>query len=174
MSWTRIIFEHTVKTHAMPTTYADAIVEEYRAQGIGLHPGFEDNRIYAVQPVTEWGFDLGGSCIMGRPFEVFNVDGLSFELPSEEVGTFYEYWLKEALRYTASGLPYYKLKGSGCLVVTPTMYAMLLHDMQARIPAAEARSEAFLLEWTQKHPPVSSPFVTPELADKINSKRRGN
>lgn len=56
----------------------------------------------------------------------------------------------------------------------PSDYTRLLADMWARLPAADTRSEAFLLEYTQQNAPIDSRYVAPELAEKLNSKRRGN
>lgn len=177
MTWTRVIFEHTVKTHAMPTEFVEDVVTEYEAEGIKLHPGFEGHAIQPVQLVSEFGFDLGGSAIMGRPFEVFLVDGLHFSLPSDEIQKFYEHWVgygTQPVRLTRSGRRYRKLKGTGCLIVQPAEFDLLLHDMFDRIPAAEERSEAFLLEWTKRTKAIEHKHVTPEFAERLNSKRRGN
>lgn len=166
-----------VKTHTMPEVFYNEIVGEYLAQGHPLHPG--GGAFVNPSQITEWGFDLGGMAIMGRPFEVFDVDGLAFSLPSEEIERFYNYWTRksddERIRYTpVSRRPYVKLKATGCLVVTPESYTRLIEHMRLRMPAAYQRSEEFMLEWTKKTKPTNHPGIAPELIERMNSRRRGN
>lgn len=181
--WIRVMFDGgphveqlgVVKTHAIQAEFYDEIVGSYLAQSHVLHPGIPGTEFMNPKVVTEWGFDLGGSSIQGRPYEVFDVAGLAFSLPSEEIQKFHSYWQNITPRLTATKRVYVKLKGSGCLVLTPELHTKLVGDMKVRIPAAEARSETFMLEWTQKHSPMQhGRGLAPDFVERLNSKRRGN
>lgn len=176
MTWTVAVFDHTTKTHAMPTELADALIYDLRARhGSELRessPGLPENPHIA----TEFAMDLGGPCLVDRPEETFEVAGLKLWIPCNQLHLFAESWRDSEVRaIAATRREYVKLYAHyACLVVLPAQFADLITAMRARMPAAHERNETFLEEWTRKHPPISPGRIGPDLANHINSWRRGN
>ena len=123
------------KTHAVPATFADALVAEMHERG------FEGE--IARHSINRCGLDRGGMCFADRPWERFQFAGIDFSVPSEHVAHFHARLIELTPRQFGSRI-YYKLHCYwNCIVLTPALRRQLLRSLQRRIDRAEARATAF-------------------------------
>ncbi len=157
MKFYRILFENA-KTHFVGETLKEPLVAEMIERE---HPpkdlpegslDDEDKRI-AIREVTEWGIDLGGSCLIGQPEEVIHgLWGLQkFDIWSDHVGTALAEWTSAKLRTFATGEPYYKFHGRWhALVLTPDQADELIFWLMRIYPSAERRANAHVENWKRE------------------------
>lgn len=132
--WRFIRFEGAI-CHTVPVELEAGIVDDLVRRDCDLH---------SVQPVTGSSIDIPGPVCVDRPWETFDVDGLSLDIPCEDVEALADYLGGLQVRHTRDNEPYYKMHGfMRCLVLTPIQRDDLHMQMVERIPGADARSSEF-------------------------------
>jgi hypothetical protein len=155
------------KSHGIPAylqqTLLDDLSEREEQKG---HGDLE----FEAKDTTTCGIDMPGMVAMNRPWMTFQIDGLSIDIPCEDVLEFIEQlkaapmrtWTKGTTEYVGSS--YYKLHGfHKCIVLTPDLRAELLTQLESNLEEAEAQSKAF---WADRKLPS-------QVLQEANAKAHG-
>lgn len=133
------------KSHGVPVYLVQALLDDLRARQEG------DGEVeYTEKDTVHCAIDQPGMVCMDRPWMTFQVDGLTIEIPCEDVLSFYTQ-LKNlpAREFTHGksmgvGMTYYKLHAfHKCLVLTPDVRQELLDQLGERAMEAEVQATAF-------------------------------
>lgn len=140
MIWRRFAFTGH-KTHAVTADLEAPLLAEMTSRGAKLASNLG---IPNPKPITDWGFDLGGGCYVGRPIEDFSWCGLSLWVPSEDVDAVIGRVAQLEVRRFATGERYMKLHHwHFCTVMTPAQVADLIVLLSARADGAAERTRLF-------------------------------
>lgn len=109
MDWVRIVFEHSL-VHAMPASFTEALIAEMAGRGcpVALDPALPGRP--DIKLIKEWGFDLGGSCVIGTPYIHLELDGLDVAVPCDMLDEICNRLRALPVRVFATGAEYVKAK----------------------------------------------------------------
>lgn len=138
------------KTHIMAPAHVNVIVADLLDRG---------HAVESHKTVKEAGVDYGGMMIAGRPWEEFRLrGGFILGMPSAHVKDFAERAARAEVRCSRGdqhapgrcrGVHYVKLHSYwNCVVLTPAQRDQFVAAAARRLPAADARYEAFMTECT--------------------------
>jgi len=158
--WLWLTFDdHKVKPHALPASLYRPLLADIR--------GRNHDVAHKIKPVGPEGMSMDepGMMAIDRPYEHFEIAGLSLQLPSEDCAAFLSRLRRmEPRHFAPAPIPYYKLHDwRCCLVLRPPHYTRLVIDLGTRLPLAEANALAFYA----KRQPIS------EILREANARTAG-
>lgn len=140
-------------SHGVPVYLVQSLLDDLRARQKDPSAELE----YTETDTVSCAIDYPGMICVDRPWSTFKIDGLTIEIPCEDVASFYSQLkdlppreFKEG-KGMGVGMTYFKLKGfCKCLVLTPDIRVELLEALAAGMSEAEAKATAF---WADRKAP---------------------
>lgn len=131
------------KSHAVPAYLGHTLIADLRARR-------NEEIEYEEQDTTNVAIDMPGMIAVDRPWMDFELDGLTVEMPCEDVLAFWsELKNLRSREFTHGtgmgvGMTYYKLHGLyKCIVLTPDLRFQLLEALADKTAQAEMEATAF-------------------------------
>lgn len=144
------------KSHAVPAYLEGVLLDDLRARARGDDPLTPPPEVVSEQ-TTSVAIDNPGMVALDRPWMSMRVDGLTLDIPCEDLGVFYERLKKAPERVWKEGTSmfvgasYYKLHGwNRCIVLTPDIRMELLTTMKEKLAEAEDEADRF---WSGRKTP---------------------
>lgn len=139
MKW-QFVMVTSFKGHIVPEHMTSLLVSDLLNREVeeGTGPICIDD----LKDIDNAGMDLPGMVSMDRTWETIDVDGLKFEIPSQDFSHFYHRFKTAPLRSFSDGTPYHKVHSwINCIVVSPEQLVHILRKMEEMLPAANWRGE---------------------------------
>lgn len=131
---------HKWKPHVVPADLANNLEIDLDVRTDGY-----PRPIWVREPVTEHGMDVGGMCMVDRTVRSVQLDGLKFEVPSQDWEAILDYFRRLKVRHFGEGpdLEYVKAHDRfWCTVLTPAQRDELVRGMEAQRDEADREARA--------------------------------
>lgn len=132
---------HNWKTHVVPADLANNLEIDLDVRTDAGNP----RPIWVREPVSEHGMDVGGMCMVDRTVRSVQLDGLRFEVPSQDWEAILDYIKRLKVRHFGEGpeLEYVKAHDQHwCTVLTPAQRDELFRGMEAQRDEADREAQS--------------------------------
>lgn len=146
MTWHRVLFDealtHCVHESLMSQLIADMVARGHEMTDVATRfgPTYVETLGGNPKAVTEWAIDLGGPMFLDRTIEVFIIDKISVDIPTDHVEHVARMMYECPPRTFADGSQYRKIKAwHHAFVMRPVDYDQFCRLIQRAVTAITAK-----------------------------------